>query len=87
MFEQVKWAVTELGGGLSATLIVVEFVIIVYLFKRLNESYDKQFEIMQEFGKEQRELQALTNQAIHTSSTALLSNNEILRQFAGKGNQ
>ena len=87
MFEQVKWAVAELGGGLSATLIVVEFVIIVYLFKRLNESYDKQIEIMQGFGKEQRELQGLTNQAIHTSSTALLSNNEILRQFVGKGNQ
>lgn len=86
MFEEIKWAVTELGGGLSSTVIVVQFVVIIYLFKRLNESYDKQFEIMQEFGKEQRELQALTNQAIHTSSTALLSNNEILRQIVGKGN-
>lgn len=87
MFEEIKWAVTELGGGLSSTVIVVQFVVIIYLYKRLNESYDRQFEIMQEFGKEQRELQALTNQAIHTSSIALLSNNEILRQFVGKGNQ
>lgn len=70
----------ELGGTLSALVILVEFMVIWVLYKRNNQLQDQIVEMMIEFSKEQRESQALSNKAIHTVTSALETQSELSRR-------
>lgn len=77
MMEWVK----EIGGGLSAVVIVIQFTVIGVLFRQLLKSQQEKFDAVVELGKESREREALGNQTLHEVKTAVNLNTEVMRQF------
>lgn len=72
--------IQSLGGGLAATVIVVQSIVIVALFRLLMKSRDREVELMQIFSKESRELHVASNNAAHVMERAIETNTEALRQ-------
>lgn len=77
MMEWVK----EIGGGLPAVIIVIQFTVIGVLFRQLLKSQQEKFDAVVELGKESREREALGNQTLHEVKTAVNLNTEVMRQF------
>lgn len=63
--------IESLGGGLSATVIVVQSVVIVYLFKRLDKVYQDRFSDEVVRGKENRELHVSSMRSVDAVTTAM----------------
>ena len=67
MTDPAPW-LEAIGGGLSAVVIVVEAMVIIALWKRVNELSDKLLNTTLEMGKENRDLLVVTNTTMSTAT-------------------
>ena len=65
--EPLQW-LEAIGGGLSAVVIVAEAMVIIALWKRVNELSDKLLNTILEMGKENRDLLVVTNTTMSTAT-------------------
>lgn len=65
--EPLQW-LEAIGGGLSAVVIVAEAMVIIALWKRVNELSDKLLNTTLEMGKENRDLLVVTNTTMSTAT-------------------
>lgn len=63
--------IESLGGGLPATVIVVQSIVIAYLFKLLNKAQEDKFNMMVDFAKKMSELQVSSMQSINSVTVAM----------------
>lgn len=63
--------IESLGGGLSATVIVVEFLIICYLFRRLDQAQEDRLKDMVVVSKDQRELHVSSMRTVDSVVVAM----------------
>ena len=77
--EPLQW-LEAIGGGLSAVVIVAEAMVIITLWKRVNELSDKLLNTTLEIGKENRDLLVVTNT---TMSTAIGTIEAAIRRLDG----
>lgn len=68
--EAIK-VIESLGGGLAATVIVVQSIVIVYLFKRLDQSYLSRINDEVVRGREDRELHVSSMRSVDAVTTAM----------------
>ena len=77
--EPLQW-LEAIGGGLSAVVIVAEAMVIITLWKRVNELSDKLLNTTLEMCKENRDLLVVTNT---TMSTAIGTIEAAIRRLDG----
>ena len=65
--EPLQW-LEAIGGGLSDVVIVAEAMVIIALWKRVNELSDKLLNTILEIGKENRDLLVVTNTTMSTAT-------------------
>ena len=63
--------IESLGGGLPATVIVVEFLVICYLFRRLDQAQEDRLKDMVVVSKDQRELHVSSMRTVDSVVVAM----------------
>lgn len=63
--------IESLGGGLSATVIVAQAIVIIYLYKRLDQAHQDRFTDEVTRGKESRELHVSSMRSVDAVTTAM----------------
>lgn len=62
--------IKEIGGGLSAVVIVVQFLALMRLYSRKEALHDKLLSVVTQHGAEAREMHAKTLEAMAALTTA-----------------
>lgn len=73
-----------LSSALRETIIVAQFLVIVYLFRRLDQAREDQLDMMKTFSKEQSELQVATNKSVDNNTNLMSAFIDMAKQSLGR---